>query len=376
MRSPERLLIVGTGVLARKIVEEIRRQKYRFGRIVRIADEDAARVDPCFTHLLAGPLNRLPSIIEEVRPEHIVVALDDRRGRLPVRDLLDARVRGIPVEDAVDVYERLTGKIAIESLTPSNLIASKDFRKSHFDLASAHVISVIASLVGLLLLAPLFAGIALAIALESRGPVFFVQNRVGRGGRPFKLIKFRTMRPTEGTHTEWAGDNRDRITRVGRWLRKFRLDELPQLVNVVKGEMNLVGPRPHPVCNFEWFSQTIPYYSLRAIVRPGLTGWAQVCQGYANSLEEETEKMRYDLYYIKHMSVWLDLRILWSTIWTVLNGRESTNNAAASRRVSPLVPSDIRWVVPASQTPLRKAFSDRVAAARTSSEIQALPPAV
>jgi sugar transferase len=229
MKSPERLLIVGTGVLAGKIIEEIRRQKFRFGRIVRIADEDAARLSPCFTHLVAGPLNRLPSIIEEVRPDHIVVALDDRRGRLPVRDLLDARVRGIPVEDAVDVYERLTGKIAIESLTPSNLIASKDFRKSRFDLASAHVVSVLASLVGLLLLAPLFVGIALAIALESRGPVFFVQDRMGRGGRPFKLIKFRTMRPPKGAHTEWAGDNRDRITRVGNWLRRFRLDELPQL---------------------------------------------------------------------------------------------------------------------------------------------------
>jgi hypothetical protein len=144
------------------------------------------------------------------------------------------------------------------------------------------------------------------------------------------------MRPGEGFTSEWVRDNENRITRVGGWLRRYRLDELPQLINVVRGDMNLVGPRPHPVSNFELFMEKIPYYSLRSIVRPGLTGWAQVCQGYANSLEEETEKMRYDLHYIKHMSLWLDLCILCRTVRIVLDGRETmTPRAEVPRTVQP-----------------------------------------
>jgi lipopolysaccharide/colanic/teichoic acid biosynthesis glycosyltransferase len=165
--------------------------------------------------------------------------------------------------------------------------------------------------------------LALIVILDSPGPVFFVHDRVGLRGRRLKLLKFRTMHPAQGPTSEWVCDNANRITRVGRWLRKYRLDELPQLINVVRGELNLVGPRPHPVSNVELFTQHIPFYSLRAAVRPGLTGWAQVRQGYANGLEEETEKMRYDLYYIKHMSAWLDLRILLETVRTVVAGRES-----------------------------------------------------
>jgi len=137
----------------------------------------------------------------------------------------------------------------------------------------------------------------------------------------FRLIKFRTMRVETKSRSEWAHDNCDRITRVGKWLRKFRLDEIPQFMNVIRGDMNLVGPRPHPVSNLELFGEGIPYYSLRSAVRPGITGWAQIRLGYANNLEEETEKMRYDLYYIKHLSFWLDLRILFDTVKTVLSGR-------------------------------------------------------
>jgi len=268
-----------------------------------------------------------------------VVTLADRRGRLPMHDLLDARVRGVVVEDGVEFYERLTGKIAIEALTPSSLIASRDFRKSHFDLVFGHAVSVVFSLTALVLLAPLLAAIALAIRLDSPGPVLFVHDRIGFRGRRLKLLKFRTMRPANGPTSEWVRDNGHRITRVGKWLRKYRLDELPQLINVLRGELNVVGPRPHPVSNFALFSKEIPYYSLRAVVRPGLTGWAQVRQGYANSLEEETEKMRYDLYYIKHMSAWLDLRILSQTVRTVIAGQESP--AARQRRRAPLA-----WRVP------------------------------
>jgi len=193
-------------------------------------------------------------------------------------------------------------------------------------------------------LAPLLGLILLLIKLDSRGPAFFVQARVGKRGRSFQLIKFRTMHPTTRPRSEWEQDNGDRITRVGRWLRRFRLDEVPQLLNVLRGDMNLVGPRPHPVTNFELMilavrnlsevsGDAIPYYSLRCSVQPGITGWAQVRYGYANTLEEEMEKIRYDFYYLKHMSLWLDLKIMLETVKIMFAWRDSAGAPARwSRR--------------------------------------------
>jgi exopolysaccharide biosynthesis polyprenyl glycosylphosphotransferase len=321
----ERALIIGATPLARKLVDEIAARHYGHAVVV----DDDPEPEEALGDLYAGPLARLGEIIDAWRPHRIVIALADRRGRLPMRELVDARVKGVVIEDAVQFYERLTGKIAIEALTPSHLISSPDFRKSHLDLAFGHALSLFVSVTALVVLAPLFLAIALAIKIDSPGPVLFVHDRVGLRGRRFKLLKFRTMRPADRATSEWVRDNRGRITRVGRWLRAYRLDELPQLINVLRGELNLIGPRPHPVSNFELFLQRIPYYALRSVVRPGLTGWAQVRQGYANNLEEETEKMRYDLYYIKHMSAWLDLRILALTVQAVLSGRESPDDDAA-----------------------------------------------
>lgn len=329
----KRVLILGTGPLARSLVEEIEAHPHCRYAIVGVADDATAPAERPFPHRVFGPLEHLGKIIEEVRPDRIIVAVDERRGRLPVNHLLEARAHGITVEDGIEVYERLTGKIAIESLAPSRLIFSRGFRKSHLDLAVGRGISLVTSLVGLVGLAPVLGLIALAIRLDSRGSVFFVQDRVGWGGRRFKLIKFRTMRPAAGPTSEWARDNGHRITRVGKYLRKFRLDELPQLVNILRGDMNLVGPRPHPASNFELLvmvarntpecGEQIPYYSLRSMVRPGITGWAQVRYRYANDLEEEIEKMRYDLYYVKHMSLSLDLRILFETVRIILMGHGS-----------------------------------------------------
>jgi exopolysaccharide biosynthesis polyprenyl glycosylphosphotransferase len=320
--SGARVLIIGTSPLARQLVAEIgARQAGRY-HVVGVVN-DVNEPDPPVASLLAGPLASLGSIIEDLRPNRIVIALSDRRGRLPMRELLEAHVQGVVVEDGVECYERLTGKIAIEALTPSCLIASRDFRKRHVDLAFGHALSLLVSLTAIIVLAPFFALVVLAIKLDSPGPVFFVHDRIGLRGRRLKLLKFRTMRAADGPTSEWVRDNGHRITRVGKWLRRFRLDELPQLINVLRGEMNLIGPRPHPESNFELFAREIPYYSLRSAVRPGLTGWAQVRQGYANSLEEETEKMRYDLYYIKHMSAWLDLGILLQTVQIVLRGHKS-----------------------------------------------------
>jgi lipopolysaccharide/colanic/teichoic acid biosynthesis glycosyltransferase len=182
-------------------------------------------------------------------------------------------------------------------------------------------------------MAPALVLIAAAIKLDSEGPIYFVQDRVGRGGRSFRLLKFRTMKVHAGASaSEWVSGNVDRITRVGRWLRRFRLDELPQLMNVLRGEMNLIGPRPHPVSNHELFLRNIPYYGIRCMVPPGITGWAQVRYGYANDLDEETEKMRYDLYYIKHGCLRLDVRIILETVTLLLFDRRS--HQTARRRVA------------------------------------------
>ncbi|MBI4485111.1 MAG: sugar transferase, partial [Acidobacteria bacterium] len=238
--------------------------------------------------------------------------------------LLESRVRGIVVEDAPEFYERLTGKLAIEALTPGSLIHAKGFRNHGAPEEVARVVSVAVAVVGLIVLAPLLAAIALAIKLDSRGPVMFVQDRSGKNGRPFPLLKFRTMHPSDEHRSEWVQDNSDRITRLGKWLRRFRLDELPQLVNILRGEMNLVGPRPHPTCNQQIFMEQIAYYGLRSTVRPGVTGWAQIRYGYANNIEQETEKMRYDLYYIKNRTLRLDVRILFETIGIMFLGRGSS----------------------------------------------------
>jgi exopolysaccharide biosynthesis polyprenyl glycosylphosphotransferase len=318
----ERVLILGTTPLASTLIKEITTQPHLGYAIVGVAESGPVPAGFPLADLSRGPLERLGKIIEELQPNRTIVALAERRARLPVRELLEARVRGCIVEDGVNVYERLTGKLAIEAVTPSNLIFSGDFKKSRLDLAAGRAISLLVSVVGMVVLSPLLGILALLIKLDSSGPVFFVQERVGMAAKRFNLIKFRTMHRADAPTSEWVCDNAKRITRVGKWLRKFRLDEVPQFFNIIRGDMNLVGPRPHPVSNFELFIENIPYYSLRAVVRPGITGWAQVRFGYANNLDEETEKMRYDLYYIKHLSVSFDIRILIDTVKTVLFGSQ------------------------------------------------------
>jgi lipopolysaccharide/colanic/teichoic acid biosynthesis glycosyltransferase len=241
---------------------------------------------------------------------------------MPFLELLECRLRGIHVEEAVTAIERLTGALAIEALPPSSLIYSDELRVQGLHASLARVLSVVAAALGLIFTAPVFGLIAVLVRLDSPGPVFFVHERVGLGGRRFGLLKFRTMSHETPKRSEWVRDNGHRLTRLGRWLRRFRLDELPQFVNVLRGDMNLVGPRPHPVANFERFMARIPYYWMRGAVPPGITGWAQVRYGYANGLEEETQTMCYDLYYIKHLSLWLDLCILAEAVAIVLLGRE------------------------------------------------------
>ena len=334
-----RILILGSGPMASKLIEEIESpssRRYAVAGIVSDEQPDAGSPDAA---RWLGPCDQLADIVQRMRPSRIVVAVADRRERLPMQSLLESRVRGIVVEDALDFYERLTGKIAIEALRPSVLIMSKGFRNHGIAETAARLISMVVAAIGLVLVSPLLAALAVAIKVGSRGPVFFVQQRAGHDGRPFGLIKFRTMYPTTAARSEWVLDNLDRITPIGRWLRRFRLDELPQLVNVLRGEMNLIGPRPHPTSNHAVFVDEIAYYCLRNSVRPGVTGWAQVRYGYANNLDEETEKMRYDLFYIKNRSVWLDVRILFETVGIIVFGQGASEVRRPSPSRSELVPA-------------------------------------
>jgi sugar transferase (PEP-CTERM system associated) len=319
----ERVLVLGASPLCARLVREIEVQPHLGFDIVGIVD-DAPGPEPALArHPFLGPLARVDKIVEETRPDRIIVALAERRGRLPVQPLLDARLHGVRVEEGVHLYERLTGKLAIETLVPSFLIFSRGFAKSRVQLGLRRLGSLGAAAAGLAVTAPLMALIALAVRLESPGPALFVQERAGLDGRPFRLLKFRTMREPAAVEPDsvWQRDDETRVTRVGRVLRVLRLDELPQLWNVLRGDMNLVGPRPEIAGNVRTMVEEIPYYALRHVVRPGVTGWAQVRHGYAVSREDVTEKVRHDLYYITHMSLRMDARILLDTVKIVLFGR-------------------------------------------------------
>jgi exopolysaccharide biosynthesis polyprenyl glycosylphosphotransferase len=342
-RSPsERVLILGTSPLAWKIVEEIEATPHVGHTIIGLVEDRGASGLPglpSFPYPLLGPLESLNNILNELRPDRIIVALTERRGRVPVRDLLDARMAGIIVEDSIEVHERLTEKLAIESLTPSFLFFSEDFTKSRFQMVLRRMVSLVFALVGLLLTFPLMVLIALMIKMDSFGSVFFIQDRSGLHGRTFRLFKFRTMRTVEpGKESEevWERDVSLRVTRVGKWLRRFRLDEIPQFINILRGDMDLVGPRPEMASNVEAMIEKIPYYSLRMVVKPGITGWAQVRHGYSVSQEDVTEKMRYDLYYVKHMSPWFDLRILVDTVKMILFSHDGESTPQPT--ISPMGP--------------------------------------
>jgi exopolysaccharide biosynthesis polyprenyl glycosylphosphotransferase len=320
-RAPfsERVVIMGGGRLATELAEQIATRPDLAMRVTGVLASDGGAVAGAPR---LGGYGDIADVVLRTRPDRIIVAMPDRRGNLPVSALLACRFRGVRVEEGTEAYERFTRRLAVESLTPSALVFGDGFGVTRGQLAVKRAMSVAIASAALLVTAPLMALVALAIKLESRGPVFFVQERVGLGGRPFRLIKFRTMLPLErGADGVWGRDNASRVTRLGAVLRRYRLDELPQCLNILRGDMNLVGPRPEMAGNVDTFSAVIPFYSLRHEVRPGLTGWAQVKAGYSMSTEEVTRKLCYDLYYIKHMSPAFDLQILVDTVKFVLSGK-------------------------------------------------------
>ena len=351
------IVILGGAGLAPDIVAEINSRPNCGWYVAGIVDDGPELSAPLQDCALLGAPRDLAAIIDRERPDCVVVAMTERRGRIPVAALVESCIaRGIHVQEATDFYEHLTGRLALESLAPASIVFSQRFRRSHLYDVLARGFSLLAAVAALVVLWPLMVLIAIAIKLDSPGPALFVHNRVGIAGRSFALLKFRTMRVCGSRRSEWEGDNADRVTRVGRWLRKCRLDELPQFVNVLRGHMNLVGPRPHPVSNLALFSLVarnlneltgtpVAFYSLRTMVRPGITGWAQTHYGYANNLDEEIEKLRYDLYYVKYASFLLDLRILCKTIAVVVHGYSLRDSSTPTHIPQPTaVPQLLRTI--------------------------------
>src|SRR3954470_3893736 len=321
LKLQERVLVVGTGETARKVVRQILDQREFAYRVVGFIDDDASRIGERIVNpgIIGTPAD-MAALIARHQIDRIVVGLSHRRGKLPVEELLRAKMAGIRVEDATTTYERVTGKILIDDLRPSWLIFSDGFRVSRITRMMKRSIDLFLSLVLAVVTLPLMLLTALLVALEDGRPVLYRQERVGESGRTFVLSKFRSMRKDaeKGGKPIWARDGDDRITRVGRFIRKTRLDELPQLWNVLSGDMSFVGPRPERPFFVEQLSQDIPFYQQRHAVKPGLTGWAQVKYRYGSSREDAMEKLRYDLYYIKHLSVIFDLTIVFDTVKVVL----------------------------------------------------------
>lgn len=303
----QNILVMGQGELAKMIAEEIQARERLGFRFVGFV----------------GDSGQIRELIARHKVRKLVVALGERRGSYPVAEMLDARVAGCEVVEWQGFFEKLSGRIPVDRLMPSFFIFNEGFRKSRTVLLIRGIFSRILAATALVLLSPIFLLVAAVIKIDSPGPVFYWQNRVGRNGKIFRIYKFRSMRKDAEANlgARWAVQNDPRVTRVGRVIRLARLDELPQLFNVLLGDIDLVGPRPERPEFVEKLQSMIPYYSIRHTVKPGLTGWAQVMFTYCGTIEESKEKLQYDLFFIKNMSIKLDLLILFKTFKIVLLGR-------------------------------------------------------
>ncbi len=329
-RVMEGVLILGRGELAAKLCLDLLHDQQEHGLYGRAAGGgsagDPVRLDGL--HRESGGLAIDPAefrqLVRDQGITRIVVAeADVGRRREIAAALLECRLLGVAVEDAVDLYQRLHGKLWLEAIDPRRLAFSEGFRLTPLYLRAKRAIDVACALVLLIAAAPALALIALAVKLESPGPVLFRQERVGRLGKTFTLFKFRSMRldAEKDSGPTWACANDTRATRIGRILRKTHLDEIPQAINVLRGDLSFVGPRPERPCFVEMLRERIPFYDLRHCVQPGITGWAQISFPYAGSVEDAYEKHQYDLYYSREVSLTLDLRILLLTVWTMVLGR-------------------------------------------------------
>ncbi len=316
----QRVLILGTGKLAKQMGEVISSTNHNnvVAGYVKCGEESEPVSVPYQN--IVGNGDELSETIKKEKVDKIIISLSERRGAFPMIDLLSSKMRGIEVIDAPSFYEQVTGKLLIEDIKPSWFIFSDGFRITNFIRLYKRIFDLVLSITYLIVLLPLFPVIALFIKIGSSGPIFFKQVRVGEKERNFVLYKFRTMDHDVENETGpvWTQKDDSRATRFGRFLRKTRLDEIPQLYNIFKGDMSLIGPRPERPEFVEKLKEIVPYYSERHFVKPGLTGWAQVKYHYGSSVGDALEKLKYDLYYIKHLSFFLEFHIMFETIRVVL----------------------------------------------------------
>jgi sugar transferase (PEP-CTERM system associated) len=322
-RGNERVLLMGTGEAGVSLVRHILSHPEYNMKVVGFIDENGEDIGKSLVNpTILGAAADLEEIVAREKVDRVVLALKERRGGTPVRQLLHLKFAGVGVEDVHSCFERLSGRITLEHLSPSWLILSDGFKKSPLSLAVKRTVDILASSILLLLVSPILPLVALAIYIESGGPILFRQKRVGYKGREFEVLKFRSMvQDAEKNGPQWASQQDSRVTRVGQILRKTRLDEIPQLFNVFRGEMSLVGPRPERRVFCDLLEEKIPFFNLRHSVRPGLTGWAQVRFRYGASLEDAKGKLEFDFFYIKNLSLLVDLAILFETVKVVVLGR-------------------------------------------------------
>ena len=317
----KRVLILGAGTKANLLGSLIRSGNRKYELIGYVGSDSEPTAVPMDSKLCE--CDGLVDLVKKVKPHILVISFTERRGILPIQEILTAKMNGIKVYDAPSFYELMTGKLPIEHIDPSWLFFGDGFRNTIVTKVYKAISDRLIAVLGLAASSPVLLLIALIIKLESPGPVIFRQTRVGRKERPFTIYKFRTMvqDAEKESGPQWAKKNDPRITNFGAFLRKVRLDELPQLYNVLKGDLSIVGPRPERPNFVQELQKIIPYYCKRHFTTPGITGWAQINYPYGDSVEDAAEKLRYDLYYMKHMSIWLDLFIILETFNVILFGK-------------------------------------------------------
>jgi sugar transferase (PEP-CTERM system associated) len=322
LRLRKQFLILGTGPFAFQVYEAMASHYSWWANVVGFLEEKPGRIgQKLMQSQVIGTYDQVAGIVSTEKIDAIVVCVEDRRLVLPVRELLESKAMGVEIIDGHRLYEEASGRLSIDSLRPSSLIFSTGFRQRWLSKTLKRSFDAVFAGIALTLLFPLIVMVAVLVKIDSPGPALYRQMRVGLRGSPYLIWKFRSMRnDAENAGPRWAEVNDPRVSRVGRWLRKLRIDEIPQLINVLRGEMSLVGPRPERPVFVQELRTIIPYYDIRHTVKPGITGWAQVKFRYGSSKEDAHIKLQYDLYYVKNLSFFLDMKILAHTIRVVLLG--------------------------------------------------------
>ncbi|MEK7703132.1 MAG: exopolysaccharide biosynthesis polyprenyl glycosylphosphotransferase [Nitrospirota bacterium] len=318
-RGKSPILVLGSGAMAKKILHLLAPQRKEIDPEINVTNFQWDMTEPT-AH--ASEWKRLFTILRREGIKIVVIALSDRRRQLPVDLLIALRVQGVRVVEGTTFYEEISGRVPVKLLRPADLIFCDGFRRSRFSMVVKRVMDIVFSMMGLILSSPFFVVLPILIKLDSKGPVFYCQERVGWKGRLFNIIKFRTMVNHAEEHgAVWAQKDDPRVTGFGKFMRKTRLDEIPQLINILNGTMSFVGPRPERSVFVQQLQKKVPFYVLRFTVKPGLTGWAQTEYAYTSTFEESQEKFEHDLYYMKHLTALFDLKIIFSTVRVVLTGQ-------------------------------------------------------